>query len=75
VGCRTLYAAILLNIAVQGANISSSPILTNSTGAELQVIFESGTTFASLVDPFYTEFMTAVNFSFFPSFALHILVV
>ncbi len=71
--CRTHYAAILLNIAVQGANISSSPILTNSTGAELQVIFDSGTTLAYLVEPFYTEFMTAVNFSFFHSFALHTL--
>ncbi|CAK9226439.1 unnamed protein product [Sphagnum troendelagicum] len=59
----THYAAILLNIAVQGANISSSPILTNSTGAELQVIFDSGTTLAYLVDPFYTEFMTALNSS------------
>jgi hypothetical protein len=68
--CRTHYAAILLNIAVQGANISSSPILTNSTGAELQVIFDSGTTLAYLVEPFYTEFMTAVNFSFF-SLLLH----
>ncbi len=74
--CRTHYAAILLNIAVQGANISSSPILTNSTGAELQVIFDSGTTLAYLVEPFYTEFMTAVNFSvFFTPFALHTLVV
>jgi hypothetical protein len=62
---RTHYAAILLNIAVQGANISSSPILTNSTGAELQVIFDSGTTLAYLVEPFYTEFMTAVNSHFF----------
>lgn len=59
----THYAAILLNIAVQGANISSSPILTNSTGAELQVIFDSGTTLAYLVEPFYTEFMTALNSS------------
>jgi hypothetical protein len=59
----THYAAILLNIAVQGTNISSSPILTNSTGAELQVIFDSGTTLAYLVEPFYTEFMTALNSS------------
>jgi hypothetical protein len=68
--CRTHYAAILLNIAVQGANISSSPILTNSTGAELQVIFDSGTTLAYLVEPFYTEFMTVVNFSFFSLFCI-----
>ncbi|CAM6048421.1 unnamed protein product [Sphagnum compactum] len=69
----THYAAILLNIAVQGANISSSPILTNSTGAELQVIFDSGTTLAYLVEPFYTEFMTAVskNLSFLTPLQLH----
>jgi hypothetical protein len=58
---RPHYTAVLDNIAVQGVNISSSTVLTSSSGSNLQVIFDSGTTLANLIEPFFTDFMNAVN--------------
>ncbi|CAK9858949.1 unnamed protein product [Sphagnum jensenii] len=55
------YTAVLVNIAVQGVNISSSTALTSSSGSNLQVIFDSGTTLANLIEPFFTDFMNAID--------------
>jgi hypothetical protein len=59
--CRPHYTAVLVNIGVQGVNISSSTALTSSSGSNLEVIFDSGTTLANLIEPFFTDFMNAVN--------------
>jgi hypothetical protein len=58
---RPHYNAVLVNIAVQGVNISTSTVLTSSSGSNLEVIFDSGTTLAYLIEPFFTDFMNAVN--------------
>ncbi|KAH8976150.1 hypothetical protein BDL97_01G198600 [Sphagnum fallax] len=55
------YTAVLVNIAVQGVNISSSTALTSSSGSNLEVIFDSGTTLANLIEPFFTDFMNAID--------------
>jgi hypothetical protein len=59
--CRSHYTAVLVNIAVQGVNISSSTVLTSSSGSNLEVIFDSGTTLANLIEPFFTDFMNAID--------------
>jgi hypothetical protein len=51
----------LVNIAVQGVNISSSAVLTSSSGSNLEVIFDSGTTFAYLIEPSFTDFTNAID--------------
>ncbi|CAN5953603.1 unnamed protein product [Sphagnum jensenii] len=55
------YTAVLVNIGVQGVNISSSTALTSSSGSNLEVIFDSGTTLANLIEPFFTDFMNAID--------------
>jgi hypothetical protein len=59
--CRPHYTAVLVNIGVQGVNISSSTALTSSSGSNLEVIFDSGTTLANLIEPFFTDFMNAID--------------
>jgi hypothetical protein len=61
--CRQHYNVQLLNIAVNGMNITSPSVFTlsdKSGGTGGGVIFDSGTTLAYLVDPAYTNFVTAV---------------
>jgi hypothetical protein len=61
--CRQHYNVQLLNIAVNGMNITSPSVFTlsdKSGGTGGGVIFDSGTTLAYLVDPAYTSFVTAV---------------
>lgn len=58
------YNVQLLNIAVNGMNITSPSVFTlsdKSGGTGGGVIFDSGTTLAYLVDPAYTNFVTAIT--------------
>ena len=58
--CRSHYTVGMENIAVNGVNITTAAsFAVTATGGG--VIMDSGTTLAYLVEPAYTQFVTAVS--------------
>ncbi len=59
--CRTHYNVGLQNIAVNGVNVTTPVPFEIVPGSNDGVIMDSGTTLATVAEPAFTNFLTAVR--------------